>query len=367
MDILDSALVVEEKIDELNETVSILDDEAVMIMHRIFVWVVSLYIPIIMSTNTLVFWGIVLYPGFYTSNNMLLVSLACADFLMGGFCLPLYILCYSWPTREIIANNKYACLTRLSSVTLTVGGSIVSLLMITIDRYLAILYPFLYSKWISVERTIKAIVAMWLLVLCIAIIPFLGWNNYDYEIKDPHRRCNFYITVPWHYVLWANIVTSQSCILLSAALNGHIIYVVRKQIIWFRAQKSRWSKEQSRHFEQRVNSVKITVTLMVLFIILWFPYLMIAPLKLNHVFSPENIEVAKCITLLISFANSLVNAPIYAILRVEYRAVYRRMLTTSPMQWKSELRNLYRLKHSVPKKRKKKSSTLLSNKENPRS
>uniref|UniRef100_A0A2C9L3Y8 G-protein coupled receptors family 1 profile domain-containing protein n=1 Tax=Biomphalaria glabrata TaxID=6526 RepID=A0A2C9L3Y8_BIOGL len=86
--------------------------------------------------------GILLYPGFYTNNNLLLLSLAFADFLVGIYCLPMYLLSYIEVTRVVVYST---------------GGSLVSLLFIAIDRYVAVIWPLKYGGIITAERLITSL------------------------------------------------------------------------------------------------------------------------------------------------------------------------------------------------------------------
>ncbi|KAH9508927.1 hypothetical protein Btru_048314 [Bulinus truncatus] len=251
-----------------------------------------------------VFWGIVLYPGFYTNNNIHLLSLAVADFLEGVFSLPMYVLSYMASTREIIYGNKTD---------------------------------------ITVERTAVATVTLWLIMITLAVLPSLGWNHYDESIDDLNQRCNFYKTLPEFYVRALLIGPSVTSIFVSTVLYLQIIIIVRRQTALAVPGKMS-STARTDSIRSTKANVKLTSVLMFLFILMWLPYLLIVPFKYYSYASDKFVEIFKCVALLLTFGNSLLNALVYAFMREEYRAVYRLMVFTYPWRWRSALRELHRNK-----------------------
>ncbi|CAL1535699.1 unnamed protein product, partial [Lymnaea stagnalis] len=304
-----------------------LEDEDVMIAHYVMVVVCTIYVPIILVSNFIVFWGIFLYPGFQNPNNYLLLSLSIADFLTGCFCLPMYILSYLPFTYKFVFTNKYVCLTWFASIEIGPGGSLANLFFITIDRYIAVLWPLRYPQIVTKPRTIKAVICMWCFISLLAFSPMLfDWNKYDPTLLPLTARCNFHKTLPVWYVVIATFGTVLTTLLICSVLNAQIIYVSRRQVNSFRKRISSFSREQIRNFQNRMNSVKITSYLMLLFIVLLLPYMVLAPFKYYRKFSQKNIEIIRVTTLLLTFTNSIVNAPIYAMFRREYKEVFKVLL-----------------------------------------
>ncbi|CAL1533857.1 unnamed protein product, partial [Lymnaea stagnalis] len=246
----------------------------VILSHHIFVAVILLFMPVIVVSNILVFWGIYLYPGFHTTNNYLLLSLSVADFTMGAYTIPMYALSYIPYTKEAIFCNKYACLAWFASIMTSGAGSLYTLLFISIDRYIAVMWPLNYNNLVTGKRMIKLVVGIWTYTIAQAFFPMMGYNNYDPKGKPLPIVCNFYTTLPAPYVIWGSFGTVGGCIGISAILYAQILTVAYRQILKFRQQNSFLSADQIRQFERRVNSVKITSFLMLLFIILWLPYVL---------------------------------------------------------------------------------------------
>ncbi|XP_013092279.2 beta-2 adrenergic receptor-like isoform X1 [Biomphalaria glabrata] len=344
--IVDFVFIENGYLDVGNQSFAYLDDPQVQDARNVFVSFCIGYIPVILLCSILVFWGVVLYPGFHSTNDYLLMSMSVADFLMGVFCLPMSILSNLRSTQGMILSNKYACLAWFSSIILAGAGSLHTLLLIALDRYIAIMFPLRYHDIVTFKRATRTILLTWLYVVIMAFIPMLGWHTYMPEVSVLTARCNFYTALPFTYVVWSSITTVSVTVGVSAILYVQIIGVALRQVHQFRKQMMMLSPYQICKFESRVRSVKVTSFLMLVHMLLWLPYLLFAPLKYYDVVSPKNMEIIQLAVQTVNFANSLVNLPVYSMGRQEYQAVFKLMLTTSPLRWKSALRNLYRTVNS---------------------
>ncbi|XP_059173772.1 adenosine receptor A3-like [Physella acuta] len=329
-----------------NFTFGYLKDDSVLLTQKIFLAVSAVYVPLITLSNSLVVFGMILYPGFYNSNNILLLSLSVADLLMGIYCLPLYMLSYIDSTKAMLFSKQSTCLIFLTSPVLTAGASLLSLLFITLDRYLAIMWPMKYRQFITVERTMKGTIIMWVLIIALTLVPFFGWHNYNYDIRNVYLRCYFYQTLPKYYVLMIVLAGGAPVLFVCTILYSQILVVVWSQVKAFEKQGIGKNDEQSIKLRNRIKTVKMTSMLMLMFIIMWLPFIVISPVTYFNV-SKRDVEIIRCVSLILSFGNSLLNAPIYAIFREDYREVYRIMLVTCPWRWRATLREMYREKHGM--------------------
>ncbi|CAL1535703.1 unnamed protein product [Lymnaea stagnalis] len=259
----------------------------------------------------------------------------------------MYILSYLPYTYKFVFTNKYVCLTWFASIEIGLGGSVLSLFFITVDRYIAVMWPLRYQQIVTVPRTIIAIIGLWCDLFLLGFAPILlDWNQYDPTLLPLTARCNFHVTLTKVYVIIATFGSVLTTLLICTILYVHIIIVSQRQARSFRSTISSLNPEEIRKFKNRMSSVKMTSFLMLLFIVLLTPYMVVAPFKYYNVFSQKNIEIMRVFTLLLTFTNSVVNVPIYALYMKEYRSVYMLMLRRPPHRWKPALRGLYNEFHS---------------------
>ncbi|XP_059161528.1 adenosine receptor A2b-like [Physella acuta] len=326
--------------------ISHLEEERIAKAYRISSYICLGIMPPIIICNIMIFCGMTLYPGFYTSINVLLMNLAIADFLMGIFGLPFYVLSSLPLTKDYVFSHKYTCLTRFASMVLCAGGSLYSLMFISLDRYFAIMWPLHYYSKIGVSCTVHCMQVFWLYIVVLAFIPLLGYNQYDDKVMPLSERCSFTNVLPLAYILWIVVVVALGCIVTSLILNIRIACTIRNK----RKRRSSISlprRNSTLNVFLRVSNIHITIVLMFLFIILWLPFLAVSLIKSLKIINPVDMEIAYCSAMLISFINSLVNAPVYAFFRMEYREVYKIMLTSLPWHWRKELRDLHRRTHAM--------------------
>ncbi|XP_059173774.1 adenosine receptor A2b-like [Physella acuta] len=234
---------------------------------------------------------------------------------------------------------------RVSSSMFSIGGSLYSLLIISIDRYLAIICPLKYKKWVTAERAYKIVFFIWFFIFFRAAIPAMGWNVYNSKLPIEKRCSLTYVYDPYYYSFVINW-PGRIVFTISLFINIHIALIVRKQIRSFQSERSVWTSEQIKNFDARISSVKITLILTALFLVLWFPLYVYTTLRNNNMLGPRATAIMRTFMSLCLTANSMVNAPIYAAIRSEYRDVYKTMLTAWPWHWRKELRGLHRVRNT---------------------
>uniref|UniRef100_A0A8C4RJM5 G-protein coupled receptors family 1 profile domain-containing protein n=1 Tax=Erpetoichthys calabaricus TaxID=27687 RepID=A0A8C4RJM5_ERPCA len=107
----------------------------------------------------------------HTTTNFLIVSLAMADFLIGVFVMPLEFrtkieTCWYFSENVCIFYIIYACFLNLVSI--------IHLVLISVDRYLAICHPFYYNTKMSETKMWVAIAfVVWIFVIISWIGPFI--------------------------------------------------------------------------------------------------------------------------------------------------------------------------------------------------
>ena len=132
------------------------------------------------------------------ATNFSLVSLAVADLFVGVIVLPLRIVevrAFDW------SQSIYWCQCSLSLTLLSLSASVLNLLIVTIERYFAIIQPLIYQNKFTSRRIFYAIIFVWIVAFLVSFLPFYALkNNTAQERSHQHRICRFADTMSAEYL-----------------------------------------------------------------------------------------------------------------------------------------------------------------------
>lgn len=168
--------------------------------------------------------------------NCFVVSLAVTDLLLGLVVLPfsatVELRGKTWPLGGALCNIY------VSLDILLCTASIVTLLAISVDRYLAISAPLSYCRRVTPVRVTLALIGIWAWSLAVSFVPIhLGWNTADYRVQhtdwatgeeEEGRYCHF----EWnnYYVLIYAFGLFYLPLLLMCGMYLRIFKVAREQV-----------------------------------------------------------------------------------------------------------------------------------------
>lgn len=147
-------------------------------------WLFLVFIIILtIGGNVLVCLAVGLSQRLRRIANCFVVSLAVADLLLGLLVLPLSATVElrgrKWPFGGTLCNIY------ISLDVLLCTCSILTLLAISVNRYLAISSPLSHSRIVTPRRVTLAIISIWLVSLAAAFLPIqMGWNTADYRVQN---------------------------------------------------------------------------------------------------------------------------------------------------------------------------------------
>ena len=127
----------------------------------------------IMFLNGFAVITIVMNPKMQTRVNKVILSLLTADLLI-SFMLPFHASFLILPSLSI---NRYACVIRYAINYVLCLSSVLSLLLITCDRYVAIAHPFHYNNHGSLPRLNIFLAGIWIYSIGYGIAVIL-WHRW---------------------------------------------------------------------------------------------------------------------------------------------------------------------------------------------
>lgn len=101
-----------------------------------------------------------------STTNILIINLAVADLLFVIFCVPFTAIDYisnNWPLGNVW------CKMIQYLIIVTALSSIYTLVLMSLDRFLAVVYPISSRSLRNERNALKAITILWLIILSISI------------------------------------------------------------------------------------------------------------------------------------------------------------------------------------------------------
>ncbi|XP_064630909.1 probable G-protein coupled receptor No9 [Lineus longissimus] len=170
--------------------------------------------------NTLVILAIRYEHCLRTTTNYFIISLAVADMMLGFLVLPLssaYELLGVWLFGRVL------CTAWAAIDVLVCTASILNLVAISLDRYIAISRPMHYHNFATHRRVVAAIFGVWGLSVAVSIPPLFGWRA---ERTDP-RQCE--LTSGMGYVIYSALGSYWIPLLIMLFVYGRIYTVAMSQ------------------------------------------------------------------------------------------------------------------------------------------
>lgn len=158
-------------------------EEEITMISTALRWLVLIsFIIFTISGNLLVCLAVGLSRRLWRIANCFVVSLAVTDLLLGLLVMPLSATSElrggRWPLGGTLCNIY------ISMDVMLCTASILTLLAISVDRYLAISAPLSYSRRVTPLRVTLAMIAIWTLSLALSFVPIhLGLNTADYRVQ----------------------------------------------------------------------------------------------------------------------------------------------------------------------------------------
>jgi len=191
--------------------------------------ILILFVIIIVIGNLLVVLAISCYKKLRTITNMMILSLAVADLLIGIIVMPFAIaqqILNYWPYGQAWCNLWHA-FDVLSST-----ASILNLVVISLDRYWAVTNPIAYPRLMSHRRGLISISLAWLCSIAISF-PMIAW----WSTVDPVIEGQCYFTEDTIYLLISSTVSFYIPMVVMVVVYMRIFLTIRTQSLLYLAAR----------------------------------------------------------------------------------------------------------------------------------
>ncbi|XP_076876906.1 trace amine-associated receptor 13c-like [Brachyhypopomus gauderio] len=286
--------------------------------------------------NLLVIISISHFKQLHTPTNLLILSLAVADLLVGLILMPVNIMGLI-DTCWYLGNMACAAVLLINFFSL--AASLCSMMLIAVDRYIAVNDPLSYSTKLTVCKTTIFITFEWTFCLLYAFI-FLYFNDNLHPSQNMNRchgECVMYIKYQWMIVdLIVMFVTPCSIILI---LYSFIFNVAKQQAIAVRSVLNTTSNTQRTKvsISSETKAAKTLGIVVCVYLFCWIPSY-VSNLLVENI---SSLSLVWNVFGWIAYINSSMNPLIYAIFYPWFRASVKYILTCRMLQSSSSRFNLF--------------------------
>ncbi|XP_072787554.1 melanopsin isoform X3 [Taeniopygia guttata] len=271
--------------------------------------------------NFLVFYAFCRSRSLQTPANILIINLAISDFLMSITQSPVFFTSSLY--KHWIFGEKgcelYAFCGALFGIT-----SMITLMVIALDRYFVITKPLASVGVTSKKKALIILVGVWLYSLAWSLPPFFGWSAYVPE--------GLLTSCSWDYMTFTPSVRAYTMLLFCFVFFIPLIAIIYSYVSIFEAIKkanksiqtfgckcgNREFQKQYQRMKNEWKMAKIALIVILFFVISWSPYSVVALVAFagySHVLTP----FMNSIPAVIAKASVIHNPIIYAITHPKYR------------------------------------------------
>ncbi|XP_066558613.1 histamine H3 receptor-like [Amia ocellicauda] len=170
----------------------------------LLLFLVALLVVVTVLGNALVMLAFVVEKSLRTQSNFFLLNLAISDFLVGAFCMPLYVpylLTGRW------SFEKSLCRLWLVMDYLMCTSSVFNIVLISYDRFLSVTRPVAYrTQQGKVSQAVAKMALVWFLAFLLYGPAIIAWEHIAGHSIVGNEQCypEFYFN--WYFLITASTV-----------------------------------------------------------------------------------------------------------------------------------------------------------------
>ncbi|XP_073770674.1 trace amine-associated receptor 13c-like [Danio rerio] len=198
--------------------------------HSSYGYIIFLFVSLLSAwtvfLNLLVIISISHFKKLHTPTNMIILSLAVTDLLV-GLIMPIEAIRL---TEKCWYFGDSFCGLYLLFVSLLLATSLSNLVLIAVDRYVAVCHPLLYPQKITMTKTLMSICLSWVCfsAYCTALVINNGHFDTAHRTDVCYGQCLFMMSFSW--IVADLFMTFIFPCMLIIMLYLRIFYVVHQQV-----------------------------------------------------------------------------------------------------------------------------------------
>lgn len=253
-------------------------------------------------------------------------SLAVADFLVGALYIPFYIA--SSVARHWQLSFAW-CKWHAAFISLSVNASLMTLCLVSVDRFLAITDPLRYQTTLTTRRSALLLLGGWIHSILWAVSPQLGWGEVVYDSKTSTCRPNWGARGLGNRLYALGLALFPFAVPVVCMVYCYCrIFCVARQHIKSIKKNSVQSSGSNASYQRAMETKAMKTLLLVLgaFVVAWLPYTVSSIVTMTTKGTWDISISGLNAVLTITTLNGCVNPVIYGIRDQRFRSGARRVL-----------------------------------------
>ncbi|XP_049330964.1 trace amine-associated receptor 13c-like [Astyanax mexicanus] len=284
--------------------------------------------------NLLIIISICHFKQLHTPTNMLILSLAVSDFLVGAIVIPVSL---TWMIESCWIFSAVFCVCFILVSYFLTNTSIFNVALIAFDRYFALSNPFLYTDRVSVSTMCIVVLCNWFILL-LYNITLQYFNGYYANLTVCPGHCFLVLDEIWSLVDLLLIFALPCSVII--ILYGLVFVIVKKHATAIRELNTVTNTQTTKHMTDSMKSerkaAKNLGILVSVFLACLFPYFIYT--VLGNIIEIEIGPFQK--VLMLVYLNSAINPVIYALFYPWFRRCVKITLTLQIFNTDSALINV---------------------------
>ena len=259
-----------------------------------------------------------------TKTNSLLISLAVSDLMVGLLGIPLNIACNA-------VLDAGVCIAAALIYRFIAVSTMYHILIVTLERYIYVMYPMKYINIVTVPRLLKVIAGVWVFSLFASLIQ-LAW-------EDPSKFFSKRDPVSLHYALGYNIFGVVFCFFLPALFMAisyvRMFLVIHRQIKEIQGlynTRTAVTANQRAPIATEARALFIFALMLTVFIVCWLSFYVTGFTFFFPQVMPSVPSEVFMVFDYIRFAVAFVNPILYAFLKRDFSRALRSLCRRDGIQ-----------------------------------